>query len=362
MFDASADGWAGEVIAGEVEAGEGGAEFFEGGETRDVAEVVLRQGARPDGDIRKDRLISNREQRRDFAVDERGQFFGRLLNDLGISGAADEAGEKRVAFWGAAGEEGRIPDAAEPVQSRRTGNQEAKTCQVVTNIGFAIAERDDGDGGIFNGAQLGIEFGVELRKNASRANGRICEHDALGIDGFFAAHGVKADVKAGSVGFVAGIEGSDAGDFHIAGQMIAEILGEGADQDFVAVAESLERRFFDWSIAALGFPGFQERRAAANQAALCGFRFMQDGKRGAQAEFFWIARVNAGDERADETIQERGESLRRTKSAMDSSGSGGWLVPRRSRTMARRVPPLKNGESSMPGPMGTFWSLPLSKT
>lgn len=76
MFYAGADGRAIEVVAGEMEAGKVRAEFFESGKTGDMAEIVLREGAGPDGNVRKHRLISNRKYRRDFAVDEADQFLG----------------------------------------------------------------------------------------------------------------------------------------------------------------------------------------------------------------------------------------------------------------------------------------------
>ena len=51
MFYAGADGRANEVVAGEMEAGKVRTEFFERGETGDMAEIVLREGAGPDGNV-----------------------------------------------------------------------------------------------------------------------------------------------------------------------------------------------------------------------------------------------------------------------------------------------------------------------
>ena len=74
MFHTGADGGAIEVISSEMEARELCSEFFECGKTCHMAEVVLRQRTRPDRDIRKDHLISNRKNGSDFAVDQRNQF------------------------------------------------------------------------------------------------------------------------------------------------------------------------------------------------------------------------------------------------------------------------------------------------
>ena len=69
VFYAGADGGAVEVVAGKMEAGEVGAHFFDGLHAGNVAKIVLRKGARPDGDIRKDGAISNRKQGSNFPVD-----------------------------------------------------------------------------------------------------------------------------------------------------------------------------------------------------------------------------------------------------------------------------------------------------
>jgi len=49
--DARANGWALQVIAGEEQAGKASPRFFDGCQTLGVTEIVLRKGARPDGDV-----------------------------------------------------------------------------------------------------------------------------------------------------------------------------------------------------------------------------------------------------------------------------------------------------------------------
>ena len=117
VFDTSADGGAVEVVAREIETGEGGAKFFDGRETSGVAEIVLRESAGPDGDVGKNRLIANIEQWSNFAVNQSDHFLWRFLENGGIGDTAKEAGEQGVAFRSAAREERRIPDTAESVQA-----------------------------------------------------------------------------------------------------------------------------------------------------------------------------------------------------------------------------------------------------
>ena len=88
-----ADGWAVEVVAGKVETGEVGAKLFNGGETSGVAEIVLGERARPDSNVRKDRLISNIEQWSNFAVNQSNHFLWRFLENGGIGDTSQEAGE-----------------------------------------------------------------------------------------------------------------------------------------------------------------------------------------------------------------------------------------------------------------------------
>jgi hypothetical protein len=50
LVDTRADGWSSQIIANEPEAGELRAKLVDSGKTVAMTEVVLRQGARPNGD------------------------------------------------------------------------------------------------------------------------------------------------------------------------------------------------------------------------------------------------------------------------------------------------------------------------
>jgi hypothetical protein len=50
LVDTGADGWSSQIIASEPEAGELRAKLVDSGKAVAITEVVLRQGARPNGD------------------------------------------------------------------------------------------------------------------------------------------------------------------------------------------------------------------------------------------------------------------------------------------------------------------------
>ena len=70
-----------------------------------MAEIVLRQGAGPNGDIGKYGITLDGEDGEDLAMDETYQFFRFQFRCGGVGCSADEAGQQSVTFWSAAGEE-----------------------------------------------------------------------------------------------------------------------------------------------------------------------------------------------------------------------------------------------------------------
>ena len=126
MFDAGADSRAVEVVAGEIQAGEAGTERFDCRKAGGVAQIVLWNGARPDGDVAKDGLLAESEQGYEFAMNQRGEGFWSFTEGTGIGCAADEAGEQRLSGGSAAGEQGRVPDGAEDAEAGRTRHEEAE--------------------------------------------------------------------------------------------------------------------------------------------------------------------------------------------------------------------------------------------
>ena len=105
LIDAGADGRPAQVIAREPEAGEARAKVCDRRQAVAVTEVVLRQGARPNRDIRKDGLPLHGERSGDLVVDERYQFLRLQLCRGGVGCSTDEAGQQGMTLWSAAGEE-----------------------------------------------------------------------------------------------------------------------------------------------------------------------------------------------------------------------------------------------------------------
>ena len=126
MFDAGADGRSMEVVPGEIQAGEAGTQRFDCREAGGVAQIVLWNGARPDGDIAEDGLPAEPEQGDEFPMNLRGQCFGSFTEGTGIGCASDEAGEQGMSCGSTAGEEGRVPHGAEDAETGGAGNEEAE--------------------------------------------------------------------------------------------------------------------------------------------------------------------------------------------------------------------------------------------
>ena len=126
MFDAGADGRPVEVVAGEIQAGEAGTERFDCRKAGGVAQIVLWNGARPDGDVAKDWLLAEPEQGYEFAMNQCGEGFWSFPEGSGIGCAADEAGEQRLSCGSAAGEKGGVPDGAEDAEAGGARDEETE--------------------------------------------------------------------------------------------------------------------------------------------------------------------------------------------------------------------------------------------
>src|SRR5260370_31156643 len=70
LIDAGADSGAAQVVAGQAEAWEARARFCDCRQAVGVTEVVLRQGARPNRDVRENGFAFHGEYGGDLAMDE----------------------------------------------------------------------------------------------------------------------------------------------------------------------------------------------------------------------------------------------------------------------------------------------------
>jgi hypothetical protein len=106
LLNTSAEGWTVQIIPGEPEAGISALEQGQVGQTLAMADIELRNGARPSLDIGKGwLLLRNTENGSEFAMDGGDEFRCGERRCLGIGHAADETGEEDMIFWGAAREE-----------------------------------------------------------------------------------------------------------------------------------------------------------------------------------------------------------------------------------------------------------------
>src|SRR5215469_1409852 len=83
------------------------------------------------------------------------------------------------------------------------------------------------------------------------------------------------------------------------------MFGESVDDGFVALMESLQRGLFLGSLRSVGLALLDDGDYSANDAAARFFGFVKNWEGGAKAELFGIPGVDAGDERADEAIEQR---------------------------------------------------------
>ncbi len=105
LINAGANRWSVQVIAREPEAGEARAKVCDRRQAVAVTEIVLREGAGPNGDIGKNGIAFDGEDAGDPVVDERYQILRLQPCRGGVGCSADEAGQLSMTFWSAAGEE-----------------------------------------------------------------------------------------------------------------------------------------------------------------------------------------------------------------------------------------------------------------
>src|SRR6185503_15088664 len=112
------DAGAAQPVAGEAQAGERGLELGGEGDEALVAELVLRDGARPAANERERWIAACAEGALEVLARDAQQLGVVALDELGRAAAAEEASEEDVAGWRAAGEEARAEEAAEEAQPR----------------------------------------------------------------------------------------------------------------------------------------------------------------------------------------------------------------------------------------------------
>jgi len=199
-----------------------------------VAEIVLRQSARPNGDALENRIFADGQNGSDFAMDQCGELrFGQLGGGR-VRSAADESSEKHTPFGSAAREERRVPYGAEDVKTRGARNEEAETVEPVAEVNFSVAERNDGNRGIFDGREKLIKRGVELGKELSGNVGGSGDDQRLGGNGFADGAARKANVIRAAT-LLRNVLDRNSG----AGGR-AKFCGKGAGQSLISLAKRLE--------------------------------------------------------------------------------------------------------------------------
>src|SRR5579859_1327872 len=106
LLDARADGRAAKVVPREPKTGKIYTEFLKRGHALRMSQIILRQSARVERDVRESWSLADLKKRRDFFVDEGDEFVRGEGDGLRIGGTSDEAREERVAFGGAEREKG----------------------------------------------------------------------------------------------------------------------------------------------------------------------------------------------------------------------------------------------------------------
>jgi hypothetical protein len=131
--------------------------FGDGGQAVAVAEVVLRESARPNGDVGKDGFGGDGKDARDFMVDEICERFGGETCGGRIGGTADKTCKKSMALGSATREERRIPDRAENAEAGRTRHEETESIERVSDFTDVISKGNDGDGSVLHGSEERFE-------------------------------------------------------------------------------------------------------------------------------------------------------------------------------------------------------------
>lgn len=139
LRDAGADGWAGEVIPGEKEAGDCGRETRQRFDDAGVAKIVLRQGARIFLHADRGGWRGDAQDLREFVCDLRGDFgFGERAESR-VGCASGETGYADVAHRRAVGEERGVPYGSEQVQSFAARNEKTEAVERVADRGAHVA-------------------------------------------------------------------------------------------------------------------------------------------------------------------------------------------------------------------------------
>ena len=105
-----------------------------------VAEVVLRDRARPEGVVQEDGRAGDAEERAEVGLDEREEFVGGQAGESGLARAADHHDERDVSGGRAAGEERGGEEHAEQAAAFLFGNEEAEAVEGVRDLFAAVAE------------------------------------------------------------------------------------------------------------------------------------------------------------------------------------------------------------------------------
>src|SRR5579872_5322740 len=125
--DAVGDAYSLVGVAGLIEARDGGGALFHFPEAGGMADGVLRHGTRPAEDAREARFGDDACNLAQLGGDGRDDGVVGLVEDGGVSHAAQEAARQNSAGGDAVGELGAYPGAGYQAIALLLGNQEAET-------------------------------------------------------------------------------------------------------------------------------------------------------------------------------------------------------------------------------------------
>ena len=135
-------------------------ELFDAGDAVEVADVVLRHRARPAGDVGEQRLAGDLKQVGQFVDGKAAEFGVGQVEQLGLQRAADEDADQHGVGRRAAGEFLAGETGGDDAAAFDLRHDEAEAVERVADLAALEAEADDGAAGVFDGGQLGGEFGV----------------------------------------------------------------------------------------------------------------------------------------------------------------------------------------------------------
>src|SRR5262249_8570469 len=134
VLAASADGRAFPVVADNPQARKRSQRPLSRFETLRMPEVVLRDGLRVLRDTLHCRPARYTEDPGKVALNHFRQLLWREGGGGRIACAADEAGHKNLACWGAVGKQGRVPHRPQGAQSGGAWREESKPREPVSNL------------------------------------------------------------------------------------------------------------------------------------------------------------------------------------------------------------------------------------